>query len=175
MAAVATQVRYRVHLAPRRRPVPDAQSHYPDAVTAKRSPTSTSAATGSPPPRAPLSYEAAVERLESIVAQIESGEIGLEDSMALYEEGIALTQRCKEILATAEQRVEALSRRTQDGKPLRPNSAAAMTDQGASAGSDEPGGDDPDLSMDDDRADEDDDSGPDQPRRATTPPDEPPF
>ncbi len=133
-----------------------------------------------------------MERLESIVAQIESGEIGLEESMALYEEGIELTQRCKEILATAEQRVEALSRRTQEGKPvaIRPNSAAALADKGTVSERGEPAGDDSDSGSDAGRSgsegeslgdgpdgmpDEDDDSGPDAPRRAGPFPEEPPF
>jgi len=57
-----------------------------------------------------LTYEQAVEKLEEIVRRIESGEAGLEESIKLYEEGMALGRRCKEVLAQAEQRVEHLSR-----------------------------------------------------------------
>lgn len=56
-----------------------------------------------------LSYEQAVERLEAIIERIESGEIGLEDSIAAYEEGTALVQRCRAILNRAEQRIERLT------------------------------------------------------------------
>lgn len=61
-------------------------------------------------PPAELSYEQAVEKLEEIVRRIETGDAGLEESIRLYEEGMTLGKRCKEILSQAEQRVEALSR-----------------------------------------------------------------
>lgn len=51
-----------------------------------------------------------MERLEEIVARIESGEVGLEDSIALYEEGVALGRHCREVLTKAQQRIEQLSR-----------------------------------------------------------------
>jgi len=57
-----------------------------------------------------LTYEQAVERLEAIVARIESGGAGLEESIALYEEGVALGKRCNEVLTRAQQRVDELSR-----------------------------------------------------------------
>ncbi len=57
-----------------------------------------------------LSFEQAVERLENIVRQVEQGEVGLEQSIQEYELGMVLIKRCKQILASAEQRVEELSR-----------------------------------------------------------------
>ncbi|MGP1273047.1 MAG: exodeoxyribonuclease VII small subunit [Phycisphaerales bacterium] len=54
-------------------------------------------------------FEEAMEQLESIIDQIESGEIGLESSIAAYERGVALVARCRSILADAEQRIETLS------------------------------------------------------------------
>lgn len=57
-----------------------------------------------------MTYEQAMARLEEVVARIESGESGLEESIGLYEEGVALGRRCREILTRAEQRVEHLSR-----------------------------------------------------------------
>lgn len=82
-------------------------------------------------PNAALSYEAAIEKLESIVTQIESGEIGLEESLLLYEEGTALAARCKEILSAAEQRVEHLSKRASETPPTpqRPNSGPQSADK----------------------------------------------
>ncbi|CAG0948553.1 Exodeoxyribonuclease 7 small subunit [Phycisphaerales bacterium] len=68
-----------------------------------------------------LSYEQSVERLEEIVRRIESSEAGLEESIKLYEEGMALGRRCKEILTQAEQRVEQLSRESAGLDPARPN------------------------------------------------------
>ncbi len=56
-----------------------------------------------------LSFEQAVERLELIITQIESGEIGLERAVAEYERGAALIARCRSILDQAEQKVAELS------------------------------------------------------------------
>ena len=58
-----------------------------------------------------LSFEAALERVEGIIARIESGEVGLEDSIDEYEKGVGLLRRCREILDRAEQRVEDLTSR----------------------------------------------------------------
>jgi exodeoxyribonuclease VII small subunit len=57
------------------------------------------------------SFEEALERVEGIIARIESGEVGLEDSIDEYEKGVALLGRCREILDRAEQRVEDLTSR----------------------------------------------------------------
>ncbi len=55
-------------------------------------------------------YEAAVARLEEIVRQLEQSRegIALEESMKLYEEGVALVRRCYRELEAAEQRVKVL-------------------------------------------------------------------
>jgi len=66
--------------------------------------------TTNPAPQPPLTFEQAIEQLESIVDRIERGEIGLEDSIKQYEQGVALIRRCKEILTHAEQRVEELNK-----------------------------------------------------------------
>lgn len=58
-----------------------------------------------------LSFEDALERIESIIARIESGEIGLEASIDEYEKGVALITRCREILGRAELRVDDLTKR----------------------------------------------------------------
>lgn len=57
---------------------------------------------------ADMSYEKAVEALESIVDRIESGEIGLEESIHAYRYGSALLRRCRAILDQAEQEIETL-------------------------------------------------------------------
>lgn len=57
-----------------------------------------------------MSFEQALEGLESIVERIERGEVGLEESIAEYERGVALIKRCREILGRAEQRVEELNK-----------------------------------------------------------------
>lgn len=60
------------------------------------------------PETADLTYEAAVEELESIIDQIESGDIGLEQSIRRYERGAALLKHCRSILDQAEQRITEL-------------------------------------------------------------------
>ena len=54
-------------------------------------------------------FEESVAQLEQIVAAIESGQIGLEESLAKYEQGMALVKRCRAILDSAEKRIEQLT------------------------------------------------------------------
>jgi exodeoxyribonuclease VII small subunit len=56
-------------------------------------------------------FEESLAQLESLIERIESGEIGLEQSIAEYERGMTLIGRCREILEKAEQRVEELNRK----------------------------------------------------------------
>jgi exodeoxyribonuclease VII small subunit len=53
-----------------------------------------------------LSFEAALAELEAVVRQLESGQVGLEDSIALYERGAALRAHCDARLRAAEERIE---------------------------------------------------------------------
>ncbi len=53
-----------------------------------------------------LKFEAAMERLDAIVAAMESGEIGIEESIAKYEEAMELATHCRQILDRAEQRIQ---------------------------------------------------------------------
>ncbi len=54
------------------------------------------------------SYEALVARLQQVVARLETGELPLAESVALYEEGVDLSARCKHLLDAAELRVQQL-------------------------------------------------------------------
>lgn len=54
------------------------------------------------------SFEEALEQLEAIIERIEQGKVGLEVALAEYERGVELVRRCREILTSAEQRVEEL-------------------------------------------------------------------
>ncbi len=56
-----------------------------------------------------LTFEQAMERLEEIVAILESGKSTLDDSMKLFEEGTALTAFCAESLKAAEQKIVKLT------------------------------------------------------------------
>lgn len=53
-------------------------------------------------------FEASLQELESIVARMESGELPLEDSLKLFERGVALTKTCRDSLTSAELRVKKL-------------------------------------------------------------------
>ncbi len=52
-----------------------------------------------------LKYEEALERLDAIVAAMEAGEIGIEESITKYEEAMQLAAHCRQILDQAEQRI----------------------------------------------------------------------
>lgn len=54
-------------------------------------------------------YEDAAKRLEEIVAQLESGELPLEESIRLFEEGSKLTSFCYDTLKNAEQKIKILT------------------------------------------------------------------
>lgn len=60
-------------------------------------------------PPSPATFEESVAQLEQIVAAIESGQIGLEQSLAKYEQGMELVKRCRAILDRAEKRIEQLT------------------------------------------------------------------
>ena len=64
-----------------------------------------------------LNFEAAMDRLEAIVDQMESGKMMLEELIVRYEEGMKLVKICQERLASAEQRIEIISR-DYAGKPI---------------------------------------------------------
>ena len=63
-----------------------------------------------------LSFERALEELESIVKRLEDGKVPLEESVAIYERGEALKRRCEDLLRQAEARVEKITLDAQ-GKP----------------------------------------------------------
>ena len=64
-----------------------------------------------------LAFEGAMDRLEEIVEQMESGKMKLEELIVRYEEGMKLVKICQERLASAEQRIEIITR-ANAGKPV---------------------------------------------------------
>jgi exodeoxyribonuclease VII small subunit len=56
-----------------------------------------------------LSFERAMEELETIVKRLEEGKVPLEESVTIYERGEALRRRCEELLRQAEARVEKIT------------------------------------------------------------------
>ena len=67
-----------------------------------------------------LNFEGAMDRLEEIVEQMESGKMMLEELIVRYEEGMKLVKVCQERLASAEQRIEIITRNNA-GKPVVKN------------------------------------------------------
>jgi len=58
----------------------------------------------------PKNFEDALRELEQILADIEGGEVPLEESLAKYERGTFLIQHCRGVLSGAEKQIELLSK-----------------------------------------------------------------
>jgi exodeoxyribonuclease VII small subunit len=56
-----------------------------------------------------LSFERAIEELETIVKRLEDGKVPLEESVSIYERGEVLKRRCEYLLRQAEARVEKIA------------------------------------------------------------------
>ncbi|MGD8557185.1 MAG: exodeoxyribonuclease VII small subunit [Chromatiales bacterium] len=56
-----------------------------------------------------IPFEDALSELESLVETMEKGELSLEESLASFERGVALTRLCQQALKAAEQKIEILS------------------------------------------------------------------
>ena len=56
-----------------------------------------------------MSFEQAVQELESIIERIEQGEVGLEQSLDEYRRGGTLIKRCRDILDVAEQQIQKMT------------------------------------------------------------------
>lgn len=63
------------------------------------------------PKRNKLDFEAALAELETLVSRMERGEMSLEESLRLYEQGVKLSQLCQEALRNAEQKVQILQQK----------------------------------------------------------------
>lgn len=61
-------------------------------------------------------FEASLSELEKIVHQLEEGDLSLEESLQLFEQGVKLSRECQQRLTQAERRIEVLLRDS-DGKP----------------------------------------------------------
>jgi len=72
------------------------------------------------------SFETALADLGDLVVKLESGSLGLSESIAAYERGVSLLRRLHEELAVVEKRVSVLVRIDEDGRPiLTPHDATA--------------------------------------------------
>ncbi|MBC7911756.1 MAG: exodeoxyribonuclease VII small subunit [Pyrinomonadaceae bacterium] len=62
-------------------------------------------------------FEASLAALEKIVRELERGDLPLEESLRLFEEGVTLSRECQERLSQAERRIETLLRDA-EGRPV---------------------------------------------------------
>lgn len=79
------------------------------------------------------SFEAALVELQQIVSDLEDGKLGLEPSLARFEQGIGLLRSCHRILEQAEQKIELLVRLEPDGSEVSTpfDSSATFEAEGA--------------------------------------------
>jgi exodeoxyribonuclease VII small subunit len=64
-----------------------------------------------------VGFEESLRRLDRAVAALEDGELGLDEALARYEEGVRLLGRCKALLDAAERQVALLTGLDGDGTP----------------------------------------------------------
>jgi exodeoxyribonuclease VII small subunit len=83
----------------------------------KRGPKVEAASVDSPASASPVSFEDGIKRLSEIVQTLERGDLPLEESLRLFEEGVGLSRASQERLDSAQKRVEELLGFERDGKP----------------------------------------------------------
>ncbi len=64
-----------------------------------------------------MDFETKLNRLEAIVDKMEGGDLALEDSLKMFEEGVKLARECQTQLTAAEQKVKVLTAVDADGTP----------------------------------------------------------
>jgi exodeoxyribonuclease VII small subunit len=69
-------------------------------------------------PPAPPNFEQSLGRLDEIVHKLEEGQLGLDESLAQYEEGVKALRQCYELLDRAQRRIELLSGVDAEGNPV---------------------------------------------------------
>ena len=80
----------------------------------------------SEPAKDPATFEEALRLLDEVVARLESGDVGLEEAVALVERGQAHLAVCRERLAAAQKRIEEL---TAEDLPPAASPGTASTDE----------------------------------------------
>lgn len=79
-------------------------------------------------------FDRVMKRLREVIEQLEAGNLSLEESLKMYEEGVALARRGHQVLDDAEKRVELLVRDGRDGAvtaiPFDENEAAGENHSG---------------------------------------------
>jgi exodeoxyribonuclease VII small subunit len=87
----------------------------------------------------PLTFEAALAQLQGVVHDLEEGTLGLEPSLARFEEGIRLLRNCYQILDRAEQKIEILTGQDAAGNPVTAPFDATATFAGEDKPAKKPG------------------------------------
>jgi len=67
-------------------------------------------------------FEKSLAELEALIVRLERGDLALAESLALFEQGVALTRQCHSSLAEARQRVEILLK--EGARPFDPDAGA---------------------------------------------------
>lgn len=75
-----------------------------------------------PADEVPVTFEEALRLLDEVVSRLESGEVGLEEAVGLFERGQGYLAACRERLAAAQRRIEEL---TAEELPPEPGTGAA--------------------------------------------------
>jgi len=77
------------------------------------------------------SFEQALKRLEQIVQQLEGGDLSLEESLTLFEEGVRLARVCSKRLDEAEKKIAVLAKGEDGAFSVRNVDPSGFTTQGA--------------------------------------------
>lgn len=86
-----------------------------------------------------ISFETALEELQTIVHELEEGRLGLETSLSRFEEGVGLLRNCYRLLEQAEQRIEILTGTDAQGNPITAPFDATATMEATNGGAKKPG------------------------------------
>jgi exodeoxyribonuclease VII small subunit len=82
-----------------------------------------------------VKFEQAMARLETIVGELEKGDLPLDESLRIFEEGIRLSKNCLKVLEEAERKVEILVQDNNGKKQLRAFSSGSEDQQDSVSGS----------------------------------------
>src|SRR5262249_47384313 len=92
-----------------------------------------------PDEETPPTFEASLAQLQQVVNDLEEGKLGLETSLARFEEGIRLLRSCYKILEAAEQKIEILAGLNDAGEPVTEPFDASATFEGGERPAHKPG------------------------------------
>lgn len=79
-------------------------------------------------PGTPITFESALDGLEDIVRRLEGGDVGLEEAVALFEEGQRYLATCRERLAVAQGRIDELTAADLPASPDREPATEAFAE-----------------------------------------------